>query len=190
MSIGRAALSSTTALAVFFILLCSVGAMAQDATIVFYSHGSSMSSGLPGSKHGVFFGAVYDGDERLLVFKEGIFLKNNRFAIFELPAGLHTFSASYNKHPSKDHPLQIDLKAGQNYFVRAQSESSGILVVEIEHGRLDRTTCEDAHLETLNAKPLPAKAISSTASGEWLRDQSIPDCPVTPLPQTTTSPAP
>jgi hypothetical protein len=149
---------------------------AQDAVVTFYSHGSFMTSGAPGSKHGIYYGAIYDGDKMLVSFREGFVVKNNRFATFKLSAGVHSFSASYTKHPSKDHTLQIELTAGQPYFIRAQSESSGILIVEVEHGRLDQIACDVAQKETENAKPLITKAISPTMIGNLIEPQLIPSC--------------
>src|SRR5689334_2195332 len=70
----------------------------QDAIVVFYSHGSPLSTGLPGSKHGFFYGSIYDSNQRLVVFHDGFIAKNNRFIVFKLAPGPHTFSASYGSH--------------------------------------------------------------------------------------------
>jgi hypothetical protein len=163
----------------WLVLGCLVmpAAFAQDAVVTFYSHGSNLTSGLPGSKHGIYFGIVYDGNQALLSFREGFVGKNNRFAVFRVPAGSHTFSASYSSHPSKGHSLTIELKAGQDYFIRAQSESSGIGIVEVEHGRLDEVSCTVANEETAKAKALPLRVISSKMSGNLLQPQLVPSCP-------------
>jgi hypothetical protein len=171
------AANRTIAVVAYFYLLLSTAASAQDAVVTFYSHGSRATSGVPGTKNGVYWGSVFDGDERLLTFKDGFFFKNNRFTVLRLPPGTHTFSASYNSHPSKDHSFSIDLKAGENYFIRAQSESSGVIVVDVEHGRLDQVTCKVALDETAKAKPLSAKAISSKVAGNIVQQSAIPSCP-------------
>lgn len=145
----------------------------EDAIITFYSHGSLMTSGLPGSKHGIYYGAIYDGMQQLFWFSDGFFVKNNRYAVFHLPAGPHVFSASYNKKPSKDRSLTLDLQAGEHYYVRTQSESSGVVVFEVERGRLDQMPCQTAHLELVDAKPLSSKAISHAATAEWLHADAL-----------------
>ena len=149
----------------------------QDAVVTFYSHGSALTSGLPGSNHGIYFGCIYDGTQRLACFQDGFFIKNNRYIVFQLPPGPHTFSASYGKHPAKNSQFPIQLDAGKNYFLRAQSESRGIIEIEFERGRLDEVTCDIAQKETEKAKPLKIKQVSSPATAKLNTVQTVPTCP-------------
>lgn len=149
---------------------------AQDEVLTFYSHGSMATTGLPGAKHGIFYGRIYDGNQFLLSFRDGVFVKNNRFVVMSLAPGLHTFSASYSSHPAKNSKFTIMLESGKNYFLRAQSESSGIFVLEFEKGRFDQVSCEVAHQDTENAKPLE-KNVASSLAGRVVPGQLIPSCP-------------
>lgn len=157
-------------------------AQAQYATVIFYEHGSELTSGLPGSKHGIFFGAVFDGADRLLVFRSGFFAKNDRYALFRLPPGAHVFSASYSRKASEHGSLKLELAQGKTYFIRAQQEtlpSSALLLplgLGLQRGRVDEVRCPEAEPELRNAKPLPRKAISPHVISEWVDANSIPSC--------------
>src|ERR1700720_2290502 len=135
-------LSVTRNIAFVTLLAASSHALAQDALVTFYTHGSRLKGGLPGTKNGIYFGGIYDGDHQLFSFYEGVAVKNNRFVTLQMPAGNHNFSASYKKKPSDEQ--QIALEPGKHYFFRAQSESSGVIVWEFEKGRLDQVSCSTA----------------------------------------------
>ena len=157
--------------------LCfTVGAHAQDATVTFYSRGSFATSGLPGSKHGVFYGGIYDHDERLVVFHEGLIIKNNRFLTLRLPAGPHEFVASNAKRPGNEVSIPITLEPGKQYFFRAQNESSGIILVEFEKARLDQVSCGDAHKDAGDAKPLNPKHPPKTLAAMRVNTETMPSC--------------
>ncbi len=154
------------------------GEAALDATVMFYSHGSMMTSGLPGTNHGIFYGCVYDGTEQLACFRDGFFIKNNRFIVFRLPAGSHTFSASYSgKHPAKNSQMPMQLEGGKTYFLRAQSESRGVIEIEWDRGRLDEVSCAVAAQEAATAKALKAERIPAKMAGLLAPAQVIPSCP-------------
>jgi hypothetical protein len=157
-------------------LLASPSAFAQDALVTFYTHGSRMKGGLPGTKNGIYFGKIYDGDQQLFSFYEGVAVKNNRFVTLQMPAGNHNFSASYKKKPSDEHRIQIELEPGKHYFFRAQSESSGVIVWEFEKGRLDQVSCSTAQSEAAEAKPLVAKQMTPALKTMSVHQQSIPTC--------------
>jgi len=138
-----------------------------------------MKSGLPGTKNGIFWGGIYDGDQRLFSFFErGVFnaVKNNRFVTLRMPAGNHNFSASYKKKPSDEQRVQIALESGKHYFFRAQSESSGVIVWEFEKGRLDQVSCTTAQSEAAEAKPLVAKHITPVLKTMSVSEQSMSPC--------------
>jgi hypothetical protein len=151
-------------------------ALAQDALVTFYTHGSRLKGGLPGTKNGIYFGGIYDGDQQLFSFYEGVAVKNNRFVTLQMPAGNHTFSASYKKKPSDEQHIQIALELGKHYFFRAQSESSGVIVWEFEKGRLDQVSCSTAQIEAAEAKPLVAKHVTPALKTMSVHEQSIPTC--------------
>jgi hypothetical protein len=159
------------------LMLWCPSASAQDATVVFYAHGSILTSGLPGSNRGIFYGSIFDGNRRLFKFRDGFFVKNNRILIFHLAPGPHVFSASYGKHPSKKSQVVLTLESGKNYFLRAQSESRGVVEIEWERGRLDPVSCDVARRETENAKVLQKKTVSPDVIANLSPDQAFPPCP-------------
>jgi hypothetical protein len=149
---------------------------AQDATVVFYSHGSVWATGVPLTDNGIFGGSIYDGDRKLFTFRDSYFVHNNRTLILHLPAGPHVFSARWSDHPSRK-TLSLTLEPGQVYFLRAQSESRGFIEVEWERGRLDQVTCAVATEETKNAKVIRDKGISKATFRNVSKDQALPACP-------------
>ena len=172
-------ISPKTALACFIAcgaIATPLSAFGEDATVTFYTHGSQIKTGLPGSKSGIFWGTIYDGNQRLFSFYEGFVPKNNRFIIVRLPAGPHDFSASFDRHPSRKYHTLISLEPGKQYFFRAQSESRGIVIVESESGRLDQTTCQAAKDEATDARPLEPKHPSQALSLIRVPAASMPSC--------------
>jgi hypothetical protein len=160
-------------LAATFILWPTLG-RAQDAIVTFYSHWGNFS-GLPGNKHSLFAGNIYDGSKLLFGFRDGFFIRDNRFVILKLTPGVHTFTASHRKFSSKDGSLTIDLEPGKSYFLRAQSHSNGIVAVEFDKGSIDRVTCEVAYREAKRGKPL-GKSVAPEMSGRIVPMKSLPRC--------------
>jgi len=152
-------------------------AFAQNAQVTFYVHGSRLKSGLPGTNTGIFYGAIYDGAQQLFPFHE-VFstLKNDRFVTLNMPPGAHDFAAWYGKHPTRGHHLAVTIEPEKQYFLRAQSESRGIVEIEIEHGRLEEVTCQIAHQEAPNAKPVEVRHPSATFTSMRAPLQSMPPC--------------
>ncbi|MBB5338150.1 hypothetical protein [Tunturiibacter gelidoferens] len=166
------------------LLALSSYGFAQSTQVTFYVHGSRLKSGVPGTNTGIFYGSIYDGTQRLFPFHQGFsFAKNDRFATLNIPPGLHDFAAWYGSHPTSGHHLAITLEPGKQYFFRAQSESRGIVEIEIEHGRLDQVTCQIAHEEAPNAKPIEIKHPSPNFISMHVPLQSMPSC-------TNTNPSP
>jgi len=83
----------------FVALLHTIPACSQEAIVTFYTHGSRLTLTIPRSKHGIYYGSVWDGDRELLVFQD--VGKTDRYAIFRLPAGPHAFSARFDYNPPK-----------------------------------------------------------------------------------------
>jgi len=135
-------------------------AQAQDAVVTFYSHGSLLTTGLPGTVHDVYIGGIFDGLQGIFSFRDGFFAHNNRFLSLRFAPGPHTFGASNAKRPESRETLDVDLKAGGQYFIRAQGESKGVPgLLTIQHGRLDLMSCADAQKDMEKAKPLNEKAL-------------------------------
>ena len=89
---------------------------------------------MPGSKHTFYWGGIYDDSQFLFRFRDGFFVRDNRFLIISFPPGLHTFFASYGSHPEDDEKVAISVEAGKHYFVRARSETTGIVIINFEKG--------------------------------------------------------
>ncbi len=103
-------------------------------------------------------------------------LKNNQVISFHFPPGEYAFSASYGKHASKKR-ISLTLNPGERYFFRAQSESRGVLEIEVERGRLDQVSCETASDETKNAKPLAGKKVAKQFAASVDSTQIPITCP-------------
>lgn len=163
------------------VLMNAHGSFAQErgktATVTFYMHGNRMTSGVPGTHTGLFYGQVFDGKSRLFSFQEGFLVKNNLVISFALPAGAHTFWASYGKTPAHGGKLAITLEAGKNYFVRAESEYRGAVILEFEKGRLDAVPCETAHTQTQGAKLLDVKHVVPQAAANVVQTSLPISCP-------------
>jgi hypothetical protein len=135
-------------------------AKGQDAIVTFYSHGSYLTTDIPGTVHDMYFGGIFDGSQGLFSFRDGFLAHNNRFLSLRFAPGAHTFGASNGKRPEPRETLVVDLKAGEHYFIRAQGEPKGVPgVFTIQHGRLDLMSCADAQRELVKAKPLKDKAL-------------------------------
>jgi hypothetical protein len=159
---------------IFFALISAFSCLAsaqQDAEVTFYSGGSYWVTGLPGDKHGNFFGAIFDGQERIAVLRRG------RFFTMHMRPGQHVFSGSLSgKHPAKNSQLALDLLENGQYFIRAESDARGIGVVDSTKGILTPVSCQIAEQETVGKKPLEAKHVSKNAMSRLLDVNSVPAC--------------
>ena len=66
--------------------LCSIckWAKAQDTLVTFYTHGSVWTSGIPGTKHDIYIGSIFDGTQRLFGFRDGFLLITIGTSLFVL----------------------------------------------------------------------------------------------------------
>jgi hypothetical protein len=145
--------------------LCSIckWAKAQDALVTFYTHGSVWTTGIPGTKHDIYIGSIFDGTQRLFGFRDSFYAHNDRYITLRVAPGPHAFGASNAKRPQERETLHLDVKAGEKYFIRVQGESKGVPgLVEIQHGRLELIPCAEAQAELADAKLLRDKALSKT----------------------------
>jgi hypothetical protein len=150
--------------------------------VTFYSHGSILTSGIPGTTHDIYFGGVFDGAEGIFSFRDGFFVHNNRFLSLRFAPGPHTFGASNGKRPEPRETLSVELKAGEHYFLRSQGESEGVPgIFTIQHGRLDLMSFADAKKDLEKAKPLKDNALwkkMRPQSASLIVDESSsPSCP-------------
>jgi hypothetical protein len=149
---------------------------ANNATVTFYSHGSRITSGLPGTKS-VFWGKIFDDKKLLFSFREGFIHKNNLVISLALQPGTHTFVASYATMPTHAGKLSLTLEPRKTYFVRAESTSEGVVVVEFEKGRLDQVSCDTARKETQSAALLSSKKVSPQMSANVIPTTLPITCP-------------
>lgn len=143
---------------------------AQEAEVTFYSNASVLSGALPYTRHAAFYGAIFDGSNRLAVITHG------RFLTLRLAPGRHIFSASFSrKHPAKNSQLILNLSPGKQYYIRADAEYKGVVLVLMK-GRLAQVSCQLAHQEAGATKPLQQKRIAPNARAEVLASASMPPC--------------
>jgi hypothetical protein len=148
-----------------------MSAATNDAFVTFYSEGSVMKSGVPGTKHNFFMGVIFDGQQSLGN------LRLHRFMTIRFPAGQHVFSASSSgKHPAENSQLTLNLEGGKNYFIRAESEPRGIYLVYSDKGKLDVVTCEAAHAELQKATAVEEKYVPKDVRDRLVQDKSLPEC--------------
>ncbi len=150
---------------------------AQQATVTFYTHGSTLTTGLPGSKHGVFSGGVFFDRKLLFAFREGYLAKNDRRLTLNVPAGEHTLAASYSKGAAEKDFLSVRIESGKHYFFRAQSSSKGVIQIEFDRGHLEQVTCEIATKELSDSKVLHPKDQPPALAAMEPADQSLSACP-------------
>jgi hypothetical protein len=153
------------------LLLCTVlsDANAQDAIVTFYSHGSYLTSGIPGTAHDIYIGSIFDGSQGVFSFRGKFIAHNNRFITLRFAPGPYTFGASNGKRPEPRESLSINLEANEHYFIRAQGESQGVPgVFTIQHGRLDLMTCSEAQIDIAKAKPLNGSALWKEARPKYV----------------------
>lgn len=143
--------------ALMLLCLSSKGARAQDAVVTFYTHGSFWKTNSIGNKHDFYRGNVFDGSQRLFALGDSFYVQSNRYITLHFAAGPHTFGASSAKRPESRETLNLDLKAGERYFVRVQGET---LILGIQHGRLDLIPCDKAQADLAHAKTLQDQALS------------------------------
>ena len=145
---------------------------AEDAAVYFFTGGSLATTGVPGSKHGLFGGNIFDGNQRIG------FIWRNRYVAVTLAPGTHDFSASLSsKHPAENSHASFVLEANKTYFIRAQSESYGIVIIGSSRGRLEEVSCAVAHEQAAKAVPVNAKHISPEFRGRIVPGKALPLCP-------------
>jgi hypothetical protein len=144
-----------------------------QALVTFYSSGNPWLGGLPGYKHGVFTGRLFDEYDELA------FIWPGQFITFKLDAGPHTFSAnSWMVHsPKGGGHLELDLVAGRHYYI-ATFFSQAAVVVPLP--LLEKRSCEEAQKESAKAVPLRPKHLKHYAADRVVDETTFPACPPPP----------
>ncbi len=145
----------------FAVVLSCQQAAAQKAAVTFYSPPDPFSHQL---KEGATWwgtsplrGYVFDGDRQLAHFVAG------KFITFELPTGQHLFSGTIRKdHPNENHPLVIEAKDGDHYFVRLTMRWKGNILYVV-NPQLETVDCSTAIKENAGSHALELKHISKDA---------------------------
>lgn len=146
----------------------------QTAIVTFYTHGTVKGGLLPGSKHGTFDGAIFDGRNVLVsFFHEEVLTHNNRFITLRLPLGPHDFVATTGDQPRHEDHIEVTLLPGHKYFFRAQNETG---ITGGQKARLDPMTCEEAHKEASGAKSFHPKHPSPELSAQFVSIEEMPPC--------------
>ena len=156
----------------FFLLLCPWLAVAQSASVTFYtpfvtpSHLVGQFTGL--GKTAPALGRIYDGDRTLAQ------IVPNRFVTLMLPAGQHIFSAMAQvpRRPDKEHMVTVELKAGEHYFFRLTNRNKTFLI-ETDLAAVD---CATATKESTKSLPLDPKDVSEDMRGLLSLIDALPTC--------------
>src|ERR1041385_2450084 len=130
------------------LIFVPLGARAQTTDLAFltiYRASSTLRGNTIFScNHNRYKIVVYRGNQKLLRIQKG------RFATVDLSPGHYTFKTS------RSHPLEIDLVAGGQYFIRPRQTCGGVLrAVEA----IDLVPCTEATAEAQPVNPLDAKDI-------------------------------
>jgi hypothetical protein len=142
----------------------------QDAEVTFYSNGNPFTTVASHADHAMFVGTLFDGEQPIG------FLQPKRFLTIHLPTGPHVFSGSLSrKKPDRRAQLPLVLTPGENYFVRAQMESRGIIVT-LEKDRLDSVSCQVAHEEAETERPTDPRRVERAMRDRIAPVVSLPPC--------------
>ncbi len=160
-----------------FVFFCAVGsiAVAQNPQVTFYGGGNPWVTRVPGAKNAGLDGALFLDTHRLAYFRF------NRFLTLSMPVGTYHFFAStkYDK-PDGSPMLELQMVAGQHYFVRV-SESNGVAdvvsPVRLDQGRIELVSCLVAQKEAGKMRPLDAKYLSDDVLSQAVDGWKLPTCP-------------
>ncbi len=155
-------------------------AAGQDALVTFYSHGSQLTSGMPGGND-IFSGIILDGSQKLFRFHDGHFLHNNRFLTLRFTPGQHIFAASYGVKPKPSETLSMELKSGKRYLIWAGGNTKGVpTIFTVSYGRLELVNCTEAQPDMEKARPLKDEALLKSTRAQvttmLVVETGPPDC--------------
>jgi hypothetical protein len=144
---------------------------APQALVTFYSSGSHWKSAMPGYKYGAFAGRILDEYDQLAMISPG------NFVTFKLDPGPHTLTANawMIPRPEGGGHLEIDLVAGQHYYVGTYNVTTPLLVISVPY--MEQRTCEEAQHENKSTKPLERKHLKKYGDSRAVVETSFPACP-------------
>ncbi len=147
-------------------------AFAQTAQVTFYASGSQAKLLLPKSEDAAFVGWIYDGPQKLTLLAPG------RFGTFTLPAGVHSFSASFSKHPAANSQLVLTLEPEHSYFVAVTAYQVNTIVTPIgwHHGILAETDCATAQEHAGRQKPVKSRWVDKAVASTHSPSAQLPAC--------------
>jgi hypothetical protein len=172
----RLRLTRRIALAIFVLAVALSGrlASAQGAAVTIYTPYRTATQQLAEdsgwSKSQPAWGRVFDGEQELAT------MRTSRFVTFQIPAGLHVFSARFDiqHHAGKKNTLNLDMKEGARYYLRFTSTAKDIVTTELD---LKETECAVAVHESEKSRPLEVKYVPAEARRLLLKQASMPACP-------------
>jgi hypothetical protein len=163
----------------FTILLLAIApggclASAQGAAVTIYTPYRTAAqqlaeySGLSNSQPA--WGRIFDGEQELAK------MRTSRFVTFQIPAGVHVFSARFDiqHHAGKKNTLNLDLKEGGHYYLRFTAIAKDLVTIELD---LKETECAVAAHESEKSRPLEEKYVPVQARSLLLKQALMPACP-------------
>lgn len=149
-------------------------ASAQGAAVTIYTPYRTATQQLAEdsgwSKSQPAWGRVFDGEQELAT------MRTNRFVTFQIPAGLHVFSARFDiqHHAGRKNTLNLDLKEGARYYLRFTATAKDLVTIELD---LKETECAVAAQESEKSHPLEEKYVPAEVRRLLLKQASMPACP-------------
>ncbi len=164
----------------FAILLLATCVFAQDASVTFYSAGSSGKTKLklavtlnaPGKNP--FIGSVLD-DGKIMAF-----LEPGRFITLRFSPGEHVFSVrgqgGRQRSPSEKERLPLVLEADHQYFARLTGAHKGFYTVVFFQGFVAQVDCETARQEASGTEPIKVKHVVKEVRDKLENVAYFPNC--------------
>jgi hypothetical protein len=139
----------------------------QQAQVTFYTIGLLRGSS-PFADRMAFKGSIFDSDRRLALLQPGSFIT------FKMNAGEHVFRESgHGKEADRHVHLDMDLTAGEHYFVGVFVETSHVVINTIH---LEPASCEDAQKIGIHTKPLDPRHLEPDGAPLALSEPFFPHC--------------
>ncbi len=139
------------------------------ALVTFYSNSMSLEGGFPKQKGAAFKGRLFsDGDQIA-------FMEPGHFLTISFVPGHYTFTANAwaLKTPTGGAHLQLDVLAGQHYFIETASRAMPVP----SYFSIKKMTCNQALKDNAEDKPLESKHVSESAAPFIVAEVSFPTCP-------------
>ena len=165
-------------LALFALALPLVALAQEPATVTVYTPGGnfrgtgrdavtlSIGKNTAAPSEGWFF----DNDVELTK------LMPHQYATFQLPAGVHSFSAANAKKPKTTEPSKVTLEPGKHYFLQMTTSKSGAYIVQSFHSHVAVVPCEQAREEADTNHPVKIRLVEKDARSKLVDSTYFPRC--------------